>query len=492
MSIPLSGMIFIPLSLVIFVFAPEHLPRLAIIAAIFAASAVVSFGGASFPVGISPFYFTALLIAVRCAPKWLNGGLHMPISKPLRHHVQIITGFTVWAGFSAFVLPLLFNGLPVDLARAGADSTYYSRMPLHWSLSNAGQAGYLVLDLIVVLYLMKHSESADTLERMYTAFSWSGLIVVAVGAYQWLAHRVGLPFPLQLFNSNPAWAELANQDIGGISRISATFNESSGAGAFLPAWLSFEFLLGTKSSPASLRHLIFALAGILMVIATTSTTGYVTTAAMLFIILFRSLFSSSQRGSVRAAVLAGLVLIAAYCLFITTDHGSALLAEVMLDKYHSGSSLHRTATVVRSWDIFTATYGLGAGLGSNRAMSLLAYVVSNLGFTGTILFFWLLLSLFSLHRGNPSVATDDSRPLFQALGTAFVARFLALSESGAEVSDPILWLLWGLLLAAIRQRWLIAAIRARASPGDPRRILSDGFAYTKAPRDAARADFSPA
>ena len=36
---------------------------------------------------------------------------------------------------------------------------------------------------------------------------------------------------------------------------------------------------------------------------------------------------------------------------------------------------------------------------------------------------------------------------------AFLARFLALSESGAEITDPIMWLLWGMLLAAIRQRF---------------------------------------
>jgi hypothetical protein len=168
-----------------------------------------------------------------------------------------------------------------------------------------------------------------------------------------------------------------------------------------------------------------------------------------------------------------------------------LLSGVMLDKAHSGSSLHRTATVVRSWDIFTATYGLGAGLGSNRAMSLLAYVVSNLGFTGSILFFWLLLSLFSMHRANRSIASDDSGPWFQALGMAFVARFLALSESGAEVSDPIFWLLWGLLLGAIRQRWLTAVSDAPIAPTDSRRLLFDGVACAKRP-NLGSADSSPA
>jgi len=56
MSITLSGIIFIPLSLAVFLAGPRRLAQLAIIASVFAAAAVVNFGGASFPVGLSPFF----------------------------------------------------------------------------------------------------------------------------------------------------------------------------------------------------------------------------------------------------------------------------------------------------------------------------------------------------------------------------------------------------------------------------------------------------
>ena len=53
---------------------------------------------------------------------------------------------------------------------------------------------------------------------------------------------------------------------------------------------------------------------------------------------------------------------------------------------------------MRSLDVFAATYGLGAGLGSNRAMSLLAYIASNLGMAGIVLFGSLMVSLLSMSR----------------------------------------------------------------------------------------------
>ncbi|MGH8338436.1 MAG: hypothetical protein ACRETL_16780, partial [Gammaproteobacteria bacterium] len=298
MSIPPSGIALIPLSFAIFFFAPQRLGQAAIVAAVFAAASVLNLGGGTFPVGIAPFYFIALLIAFRSIPKWLNYGLKAPMSEPLRRHLQALTAFVGWAALSAFLLPILFRGLPVDLGRAGPDATYYTRLPLDWSLSNAGQAGYLLLDLVVVLHLVEGTRTPADLRALSVSFSTSGLIVLAVGAYQFFAHHFGLPFPSELFNSNPAWAQLTGQDLDGASRISATFDESSGAGTFLAAWVSFELVLGVSHAANRWMHLVFALVGIAIVIGTTSTTGYITTAVMLLYILSCQFFDlSRKRGS---------------------------------------------------------------------------------------------------------------------------------------------------------------------------------------------------
>jgi hypothetical protein len=282
---------------------------------------------------------------------------------------------------------------------------------------------------------------------------------VAVGSYQFIAHHFGLPFPRELFNSNPAWAQLTSQDLNGASRISATFDESSGAGSFLATWAAFELVMAASHDARRWRHLVLALAGVVMVIGTTSTTGYVTTSVTLLFMLAHQFFDlSRKRSPAPIVVIFGLfaIVIASACLL--TDEGHSLLSDVLLDKAQSGSSLHRMATVMRSVDTFTATYGLGAGLGSDRAMSMAAYILSNLGVAGALLFTWLMVSLVAMSRTvRRKVSAEASLAIWhRAFGMAFAAHLLALTESGAEISDPVLWLLWGILLASIRQRWFAA------------------------------------
>src|ERR1700677_294114 len=283
MSIPLSGIILIPLGLAIFFFAPQRRGQLGIVAAVFAAASILNFAGGNFPVGIGPYYFIAILIAVRLLPKWLNDGLTFSANNSLVFYLRIVLAFVGWSVVSAFLLPILFHGLPVDLGRAGPDATFYTRLPLQWSLSNGGQAGYLALDAVVIIYLIEQTRTSADLGALAAAFSLSGLIVVAVGAYQYIAHNFGLPFPSIFLNSNPAWAQLTSQDLNGASRISATFDESSGAGSFLAAWTVFQLTLAIDSLDHRWRHLIYTLAGLTIVIGTTSTTGYLTTAIMLMV-----------------------------------------------------------------------------------------------------------------------------------------------------------------------------------------------------------------
>jgi hypothetical protein len=119
--------------------------------------------------------------------------------------------------------------------------------------------------------------------------------------------------------------------------------------------------------------------------------------------------------------------------------------------------LHRTSTLGRAVEVFQHSWGLGAGLGSNRAMSAFFYVLSNLGFPGMLLILWLLAQLYSQARARLSRPGIDpmTRGFLAALGSALVADIVALLVSGAEITQPRLWLLWGLLLASVRSDWLL-------------------------------------
>ena len=161
MHLTQTGFLIIPLSLLVFLLAPIRLGQWAITVSALEAASVVNVGG-GFPVGITPYFFAAALIAARVAPPLLTGHMRLRTDEPVRRHVQILLLFVAWAAASALALPLLFTGMPVDLARAGVDATYYYLVPLHWSFSNAGQAGYLLLDLGVVLLFLRNAGRPGT------------------------------------------------------------------------------------------------------------------------------------------------------------------------------------------------------------------------------------------------------------------------------------------------------------------------------------------
>src|SRR5689334_15567051 len=146
MHITLTGIIFVPLIMLVYFGWPSRLEELLFYMAIFEAAAVVNLG-AGFSFGLSPYFFTACLLGIRVALKWRRGGIRFERGEFAQNHLQIAAIFILWCVVSAFLLPILFEGTPVDSPRAGVENVaYMAPPPLKWSFSNAGQAGYMVLN----------------------------------------------------------------------------------------------------------------------------------------------------------------------------------------------------------------------------------------------------------------------------------------------------------------------------------------------------------
>lgn len=473
MNIPVSGLILIPLTIGIFCFS-SYLAEWAILTAVLQGAALLNVSG-GFAVGLSPYYLVAALMATVVVPQWATGRLRFAPEEPTRQNIRVLAIFVLFCVLSAFVLPVLFRGVPVDAARAGVDLSYFEQSPLHWSFSNAGQAGYIVLDFLMLLRLVQVSIMPGRMDRLVNAFSWSGMFVVAVGSYQMLCHWSGLPFPAWLFNSNKAWSELPNQLIGsGFSRVTATFVEPSQAASFLAAWAVFEVSLAVGGARHDGRHWLFAAVGCVALVATTSTTGYVTAAVMWIVMMWDCIRTALRHGIIKIKpTLAAIALggIASFALLISQS-ANQLLNAVILNKGESASALHRTATFSRAIQVCMDSWGLGVGLGSNRAMSSFFYVLSNLGIPGIILVGWLLLQTSAQIRRQlwSTCYNREGQLVVRALAAGFVATLLAMVVSGAEITQPGLWVLWGLLLGSARQNWLQ---RRQVSPNYAPEILSE-------------------
>lgn len=457
MNIPVSGIILIPSTLAIVAFAPSRLSEWAVFVTIFQAAAVANIGS-GFAFGLAPYFFVAMFIGARVIPQWWSGRIRFFRHEPAMRHIQLMALFVGWAVFSAFVLPLLFAGIPVDSPRKSVDASFFWQMPLHWSFSNAGQAAYMVLNFVILLHMLQMSAEPGYLDRLQRAFSWSGVCVVAIGAYQILCSHVALKFPAWLFNSNAEWGQAYNQAFNGILRLSASFVEPSEAAGFLSAWALFELTLVIAGTDNGAWHWACVIAGTIALVETASTTGYVTVAVMWLAIAFTMVRTLLTRGRLNARILLAVSIMAGGAVVTLTTMPSArlVLAGVLFHKSSSASAMHRSATLGRAVTVFDGTLSLGAGLGSNRAMSLFFYVLSNLGMPGLLLLFCAWFQLWSQYsrraRGRQRLSHG---PFVVAAAAAYVTNLLTLLLSGAEITTPRLWILWGMLAAGLRQSWLL-------------------------------------
>ena len=170
MSITPIGLILIPLSLIIFYFRPRFLISWAIVVSAFQAASVINVGG-DFAIGVSPYFFVVSLVAMRFVAVFLQGRLGFKHDDIALEITLPLLMLTAWGVASAFLLPHLFAGIHVDTPRLGMDPV--STTPLDWSMSNAAQAGYLVLNSVFFIYVMWRSDDIYYIDQLAKAFVWS-------------------------------------------------------------------------------------------------------------------------------------------------------------------------------------------------------------------------------------------------------------------------------------------------------------------------------
>ncbi len=450
MSITYIGLIVVVISFIIFVVAPRYLVPWAIAVSVLQAASVLNVSGA-FPIGVSPYFFVTLLICLRFLPLWLSGKLSFGPDESICLYVRPLLLMVFWGVLSAIVLPVIFSGALVDSPRGGMDAV--SAIPLQWTWSNVAQAGYLVLNFVFIVYILWQSVDEIQIGRCIAAFRWSGAFAVAVGAYQLLAHLTGLPYPSSFFNSNLAWAQLTDQNIGGAWRVSATFTEPSTAGTYFATWTTLLLFSALSDERVTFSNWCLLVSGIVMLALTTSATGYLVGATVLVLLVGKQMSHLLIRGVVGYKMLFTLAVVAAALvagLFLLPNF-HRVLYDVIWQKSQSRSGRDRGATAVHALYLAFETVGLGVGLGSNRPSGLFFYILSNMGIPGIVLVSYLLYVTRSLTSHAPTRRiTERFASRIRACGWAFAVAILAALIAGAEFTAPQLWVSWGILLAVCR------------------------------------------
>ena len=208
---------------------------------------------------------------------------------------------------------------------------------------------------------------------------------------------------------NANYRMLNDGDIEGFKRIVGSFPEAGAFGYTALSLFAFVLMLGIEGFPARFLGAIIGALGIALVLCT-STTAYAAGAITgILILLFcisrilRNNATSRHLTYVLACVVALPLLVITIMLIPSVAESIAnLIHATVTTKLESSSGEERMRWNAQALDSFLDTSGMGAGVGSIRASSLVVALLANVGIPGTVIFLIFLVSLVRsvLRRGS--------------------------------------------------------------------------------------------
>ena len=459
MSIPITGIVLIPLGLLL-IFLPWRYCLIGLMTfGMMSPAAVVNVGN----FGLEPGYYMALLVIARTAlsvmtQRFILNGFVLGSMRHLFHFLAI-------ALLALFLALCFFQGVETLPGTAGFKSN--AVQPFHLGRNNYTQLAYLFINLFLI-YSLAHQGARrgfDNLLREWGVAISLGLCFAAfVCVWQFVSLYAGLPFPGDFFYSNAGYSRADSQTMVGLFRINGPFEEPSTLGYTFTGYLLFAWFKYRNRATAFSVFMIAAC--VFCILVSTSTT------ALVGLFLFGAIAGLdviSGRVAVFARRFTPAQLAALAAVFVGSIVGMILLAEnwqavsiilnnILFDKAESTSFQQRSFADFLALDIFVKTYGIGLGLGSHKANSLALTLLSNVGIAGVIAFVAFLAVLFRpATAGLARASAGLVRRAFAPFQAALLGLLVIHVFSNPNLSTLTLWLQVGGLLA------LQAALRKTVS-----------------------------
>ena len=300
--------------------------------------------------------------------------------------------FCVYGVICAFLAPRYFAGAieVVPLRGSYVERTLFDTTPLVFTSQNITVSTYLISDLFAAMigFLAVLSQDGPfRFARVAIFVTWAHIFFGVTASL-----LKGTPYDLFIdFLRNANYSQV-DQSIEGFSRINGIFPEPSSYTAYGFAWLvlMFEFwlrdILPRRTGPA-------AVAMTFVLIATTSSTAYVSIAAYLIIVIARLVLFPQALEARKAfvGVVAALVIITgtAMALFWLPNVSAKLgtmFWGLTIGKQQSESGIQRAFWAHIGLEAFKVSRAVGIGPGSFRSSSLATAMLGSVGIVGTALF----------------------------------------------------------------------------------------------------------
>ncbi|HJT44119.1 MAG TPA: hypothetical protein VJ750_11540 [Rhizomicrobium sp.] len=478
MAIPVTGLVLIPLGLLLAAMPWRFALVGLTIFATMSPAAVVNVGN----FGLQPGYYLALLLIGRTAAQIMTD--RFTFDRRVLSRLLPLFWFVASALLILFLALCFFQG---DVETLPGTSGYKSSLirPFHVGRENFTQLFYLIVNGCLI-YAMAHNgarQEASKLPKMWHRAIVGGLVfAVAICAWQFAGLYGALPFPADFFYSNAGYSRSHSQTMMGLFRINGPFEEPSVLGYNFTGFLFYAW--GRYGQRPNGTNLAMVAACILCLLVSGSTTAF--TGLFMFVCLAafdlatgRAHLLPGRKEITPSYFLIGAVLISCVTVFllsVAANWGAIeiILQNTLFNKTGSTSFHERSFADLLALRIFSETYGIGIGLGSHKANSLFLTLLSNTGIAGVLLFGWFLWGL--LRPGAvQAVAGEDgfsARPFQLGLAGLLAGHLF----SNPNLSVLAFWLaIGGLLALQVRDTRLITSARAsqyRIAPqNQPRKPL---------------------
>lgn len=349
--------------------------------------------------------------------------------------------YVLFSVATAFFLPRIFAGTTLVYSSArnvlGTMSTVAS--PLAPGSSNVTQAIYLLSDLACFAAAggLARLGYAPVIARSLVVTTMACVVLAIVDIATFLTDQS----QLLDFIRNANYTMHTAETIAGFKRIVGSFPEASTyAGAAL-ALFSFTFMLWLERFPTRLAGLAAVSIGVTILIST-STTAYVGALFVLSILVLYCVkrLLGGRAGRPHASFLI-ITLFIVPCVVATImqmpdvwNTITELVDATFTDKLDSQSGEERTAWNTLALISFVDTSTFGAGLGTVRASSFIAALLSNVGLCGSLLFGAFLYSLLTTARLQPSGNRQHRAIGIAAVFASFAQIVVAMiSGSGTDL-----------------------------------------------------------
>ena len=408
------GTIFLLLIVVGLIFRPAILPWCLSAGVCFAGSAGILIAGQN----VQVFYLVAVAM-LGAAVARLRMRAVLSANLDTYGGMRPLTAFLVWTLLVTATAPFIFTGIHVLNPRDGIDDGIANPATLTYQISNFAQSGYLFFGVAIVILC----GTARALSP------WVAGVGLATGTVL-SSLRFLMPENLaaELFDSSP------NVHISGeVERMRGIFAEPSALGGFEVTAAVF-FVIGASRAQGWQRYLCLTLGIWALTNAVLSGSGTALIGGLLILAVIGVQAAYRAVAGVSKISVPSLVatILALPVLVIVGPSMYAGANGLVGSKVDSSSYANRGSADTFSYLLTGQTYGIGVGLGANRPSSFVAFLLSNSGVPGTLLFTAAFAVI--LRRALRSHA-------HQPPAWALVALMCSKVVAGPDLSDPLMWFL---------------------------------------------------